>query len=223
MIENITARLLRIHDGGAIYGGGYDQNGNPTGGPGFYLGTDGRFKAVDGEFSGNGLFQGRINATDGYFNGVVNATAGSFKNISITGDSSFSGSIDSGPLYLSKNITSIVTYSYSNMSVARIYDDLRSRLSITDSDFSISTSSGSLTVYGRTYSNITRLAFFMGNVRSMWLYDNNEAKELLNYITNTLKFTIGSGGYTFKLIGLPNSLSGSNIVYRDQYGYLRIG
>jgi hypothetical protein len=50
MIENITAKLLRIHDGGAIYGGGYDQNGNPTGGPGFHIGTDGKIRASQGIF-----------------------------------------------------------------------------------------------------------------------------------------------------------------------------
>jgi hypothetical protein len=99
MIKYIFAHKLHIQSipdpekpgqylNGAIYGGGYDQNGNPTGGPGFYLGTDGKLKAVNGEFSGR-----------------VNADSGNFNNITITGKSLFSGTIYSNALISTDEIT----------------------------------------------------------------------------------------------------------------------
>jgi len=74
MIERLFSHKLRIqtltdangtHEG-AIYGGGYDENGNnPNNLAGFYLGTDGKLKAVDG------IFSGIIDANDGIFKGEL--------------------------------------------------------------------------------------------------------------------------------------------------------
>jgi hypothetical protein len=99
MIEYIASHKLHIQEkegsSGAIYGGGYDENGTPTNGPGFYLGTDGRLKAVDGEFSG-----------------TVNADSGIFNNITISGDSLFQGTINSGPLVLSNETPQAKNFTY---------------------------------------------------------------------------------------------------------------
>jgi hypothetical protein len=87
MIERIFSHKIRIQkigdDEGAIYGGGFDQNGNTTGGPGVYIGTNGKLKAVDGEFSGRvvateGEFRGTIHAIDGEFEGSIYPTKGIF-------------------------------------------------------------------------------------------------------------------------------------------------
>jgi hypothetical protein len=89
MIEYIASHKLHIQikDGnsGAIYGGGFDANGNPTSGSGFYLGTDGRLKAVDGEFAG------KITSTSGSLIGALNA-----KNVTVN------GTVTSGTNYLLK-------------------------------------------------------------------------------------------------------------------------
>jgi hypothetical protein len=62
-VYRLLASLLQIVSGGAIYSG-YSQDGTPPAtGAGFWLGADGVFKAVKGEFSGtlsgaSGVFSG---------------------------------------------------------------------------------------------------------------------------------------------------------------------
>jgi hypothetical protein len=83
MIEKLFAQFIKVN--GAIYGGGYDENGNPTGGAGFHLGSNGRLKAVDVDISG-----------------AVSATAGNFSKVSAQDMSIKGGSIEIGPLFVSK-------------------------------------------------------------------------------------------------------------------------
>jgi hypothetical protein len=110
MIDYLFTHKLRIQEmggeRGALYGGGYDQNGNPSGGSGFYLGTDGVLKAAGGEFSGtiyaqNGEFNGTVHAADGTFTGTINAVNGFF-----------SGDISSGPLSVASESASGAKKSY---------------------------------------------------------------------------------------------------------------
>jgi hypothetical protein len=99
MIERIFTYKMRVqqkieNDGsiheGAIFGGGYNEHGNPTDGPGFYLGTDGIFKAVKAIL----------------------------KSINITGDSTFNeecnffGNINAGPLIVSNISFTEPTFKY---------------------------------------------------------------------------------------------------------------
>lgn len=67
-IESLVSKLIKLKDGGAIYAGGYDEKGdNASGIDGFYLGADGKFKAVSGtlknvSIEGDGTFQGEIDS-----------------------------------------------------------------------------------------------------------------------------------------------------------------
>lgn len=62
-VYRLIASLLQIVSGGAIYSGYSSDGTEPTSGAGFWLGSDGILKAV------NGIFSGIIYALDGFFKG----------------------------------------------------------------------------------------------------------------------------------------------------------
>jgi hypothetical protein len=75
-IEELSARVIRLRTGGAIYGGDkYLANGNadpqaPVGAKGFWLGANGELKAA------KGIFSGHVEADSGYIGGVdINAAS----------------------------------------------------------------------------------------------------------------------------------------------------
>jgi hypothetical protein len=97
MIEYISSHKQYIQEKegsiGAIYGGGYDEKGNPTGGPGFYLGTDGKLRAVDG------IFTGELHAKNAIYGSVPKPTGGTLLK-SISGYTTTSLYLNAGWYYV---------------------------------------------------------------------------------------------------------------------------
>jgi hypothetical protein len=229
MIKYIFAHKLHIQSipdpekpgqylNGAIYGGGYDQNGNPTGGPGFHLGTDGRLRA-DGIIAENGKFSGEINANGGIFN-----------DITITGKSLFSGDIIAGPI-IAKNAPS-------SPPPARNFS-ANDRVSTVWNALGTVPYSGWQTidiVYGKYGSNdkLIRLNF------ECWQTPNQEARYALTLvyndgstftiprysannpeIGNTLQIGGGGSGKILRFIDLPvGGASTPGDIYRNANGQL---
>jgi hypothetical protein len=218
MIEYIASHKLHIQtkDGsaGAVYGGGYDENGNAAGGPGFYLGTDGVLKADN------------LEANRGTFK------YGTFDGITIKGNSTFSGSITSGPLVVSdensgggtvtypKDTTASYLYNrdniadginvsgnYNGKAMARISGSIEPGLpglpghSSRNCYINIVYQDGTSEVAAHTH-----MSYFLTVLQS-----TTEVKRLLYPLT----FTFVNGGKTVKLIGLPSNRTpaGSGKIY----------
>jgi hypothetical protein len=211
MIEYIASHKIHIQtkDGnsGAIYGGGYDENGNPTGGPGFYLGTDGKLKALNGEFSG-----------------TVNADSGSFKNatiqdVLITGNSIFEGDIRSGPLVLSNEITNPTIYTIN--SGTSLWDIMKSPGMVN------STGTHTVMVYNASYDGksvvMVTITFWGSEGNAVFVYSDGSSETVAmvrNYndtknLGHTFRYALGTGGKTFRLHNLPTAGNATGDVYRN--------
>jgi hypothetical protein len=204
MIEYIASHKLHIQskDGstGAIYGGGYDENGNPTGGPGFYLGTDGKLKAVDGEFSGT------INAAKGVF----------------TGD------IISGPL-IAMDATSGATISKTFSTGTRISEIIQyfnpSSVYVNVSGGSYNGKSGIIRLgfthaYHPGDSTTPKIDYYIMYI----YYSDGSTVTVQDSIPASLTVLPSVAGKVFKIIGLPSGSSSNletNAVYEDG-GILKI-
>jgi len=223
MIERLFSHKLRIQtltdaDGkheGAIYGGGYDENGNnPNNLAGFYLGTDGELNAVGGTFTG------RIEAYEGHFTGITGY------EMKIQG-----GTINIGPLLVSDEMTSqgSPTVYQASTPLVNFVNGYLSTIPPTP----IGNSDGSAVSYrytlphGGQYGG-TPLLYINFIKQYVWVSDSsyvlrytasfyNISGSLIatrvydghsnttNTIGQTVTINAGPGGATFKLTGLPES------------------
>jgi hypothetical protein len=207
MIEQIFTHKMHLQPignvPGAIYGGGYDANGNPLGGDGVYLDSTGKFKAVNGDFTG------MVTATDGEFNGSVYATGGDFDNITIKGNSEFLGNIASGPLVLSNDTPAGQPQNYpAGSGVATMYSSIYNSFVI-----------GSYN--GQNVTRIRKETSGNGMYRRIYIiYENGneqkiaESANIMGTWVNTtvlsydLTFYYVTSGKTFRLINLPTIPAG---------------
>jgi hypothetical protein len=224
-IDMLQSRLIQIT--GAIFGGerfsrsgtGVVDNGADK--PGFLLGADGILEASHAKISG-----------------TINATSGRFSDVEISGDSLFQGNITSGPLVLSNDSPTGSTYSLnSGASAIAIRNAIVGGAgeSLESGAYSVAGSYNGkqLVKIGYSYDNkiasgtrfeFSIYAYYSDGTNARIAYRKEWDKDVVtnNTISGTLTFTFTSGGKTFKLVNLPGTPSGSNVVYKDSGGFLKI-
>jgi hypothetical protein len=214
----LFAMFLKI--GAAVYGGErFDREGTVVDAtkPGFYLGSDGILKAVDGEFSG-----------------TVNATSGVFDNVDIGNKAMFRGDILSGPIVALNATTGTTTTHFfpAQTSLSSIATTLGFSYPDGVGTSSLNVSNGSYTgkngVVQVSIFHFYSPSGYFGPEKNIWnmsiYFSDGSAVLVEDQIAAPLTLYPSLAGKILKLIGLPSGGEASyetNSVY-EKDGYLMI-
>jgi hypothetical protein len=227
-IATLESQLIQVQN--AIFGGvRFTRNGNSVTDngadkTGFLIGSDGRVLATGAVFD-------KATVT-----GIINAITGQFTDVEISGNSLFQGNITSGPLVLSNDTPSGDPYSYtSGTRATTIRQGIMTAAGIT------ATSETYPVVGSYNEKQLVQIGYIYddsGSLRektSIYVYYADGTNERIAYheeyrkdiVTDTktsytLSFYFTSSGKTLKLVDLPQIPSGTNVVYRDANGFLKI-
>jgi hypothetical protein len=210
-IEELQAQVITLSRGGIIQSSNF-----VSGQSGFRIKANG-----DTEFN-NSVYRGRVEANEGYFkNGRFDGITAI--DIDIGGNSTFKGNIDTDVLKVMPSQPHTFNFSgdwnvldvMNNVSTAMGFGYLAS--------FTIFPTDG----YWQGY-RITRIFFdrLPGTFLAViFITTTNQAHNGVTGISN-LSFTVGTGGRTVKLVGLPTSTTVQNEVFKSTDGqgnyYLKV-
>ena len=217
-IEELAAQVITLRQGGVIQSEAVDPQ---TGSPLFKLSSDGLLEAV------NAKIKGEIEATSGSFTGHVDANSGTFsdgtfigitaRDIDISGNSTMRGNIDTDVLKVMPSQPHIFDFPGAHQ-VYNVWVSVRSIIQPgAGIDFTVFPTAGTW-----NGSQIEKIFFIYHDpsISGIWGYHHINITTVdgrnyyFGYTTiNNINFTVGIGGRTVRLVGLPTSTLNAGEVY----------
>jgi hypothetical protein len=204
-IEELSAQVIKLQAGGAIYGGNkYLASGNadpqaPAGAKGFWLGANGELKAEGGEFSGkviadSGSFSGKLEWADGRFAGELDCDS-----LQVKYDAASSQRFPEGDSFFPVG-----------SSVFQIMNNVKAYLSTSQNEFDVYIDDGYVDYAGGAYFSshrIAKLRFnFYGDTRlTIYRDDGTASSSCLNTTKFPFWFRLGTTLKKIRLVDLPYS------------------